>query len=591
MSSDETRGFAEPGVRRTLAVGGMFVCLAVLPYGVPGLDKLRAWMPGDAVPFSRLVGLGDDATGTREALPTWAAGGSPAEPAAEEGTPVSDRDLLAGALVAGPAGGSAPVAPTPTQTPGGSSPAQTPTARPAAPAGPAGGAAPPPSPPPRAIELPAPTALTHWNERLGAAADRTPGATARMLVYGASTLGTDTITSALRRRLQKQFGDGGKGFVVAAPAWPTQAHKDVRWKQRGDPWRTYPVTHRSKKDGRYGLGGVLARNDGHSRTMFSTVARGPVGDRIARFELWYQVGPRGGELELLLDGVTQGTLNTHAEAAADQIHRLSFPDGPHKVEVRARRGRVQIYGAVLERDTPGVVVDTAMLIGSRANRLLNFDPGHWASQVQRRGSDLLVLFMGDNEIESDPPPNLARFEADFHSVLQRMRAGRPEASCLVLSPTDHGTRRRGRVVTVPLVTRVVEIERRVALAEGCAFLDLFQAMGGEGAMGRWFKARPRLGWGDFVHFTERGSEVLGLLIHQALAYEYDRWLQTRGPSLSSPAGPPGPPASSAAPSPHESTPQGVSHGLGERPEAPAGPSPAAPAAPPPPASPPGAPTP
>jgi len=357
-----------------------------------------------------------------------------------------------------------------------------------------------------------------------------------MLVYGASTLGTDAITSSLRRRLQERFGDAGKGFVVMAPAWPTQAHKDVRWTQSGDRWSTYPVTHRSKKDGRYGLGGVLARNQGHARSRFATVTKGPVGRTLSHFELWYQAHPRGGELELLLDGTSQIRLDTRSEVVTDRVHPLSFPDGPHKVEVRARRGRLHLYGAVLERAGPGVVVDTAMLIGSRANRLLNFDPQHWADQIRRRNSDLLVLFMGDNEIESDPPPNLTRFEAEFHQVLRRMRAGRPEASCLVLSPTDHGERRRGRVVTAPLVSKVVEVERRVALAEGCAFLDMFAAMGGEGSMGRWFRARPRLGWGDFVHFTERGSRALGLLIYQALAYEYERSLREDRPSAAQPGG-------------------------------------------------------
>ncbi len=347
---------------------------------------------------------------------------------------------------------------------------------------------------------------------------------ARILFYGASTIGTDGITSALRHRLQRMFGDGGKGFVVVAPAWPTQAHKDVKWRVSGDRWSTYPVTHRSRSDGHYGLGGILAINRGHSIATFETVTEGPSGAGMSRFELWYRGWPRGGKVELTLDRGSPVVLSTRSDEDRDLIHTVEMEDGHHRMRVRAVGGRLQLYGVVMERPGPGVVVDSVMLIGSRANRLLNFDPDHWARQISMRRSDLLVLLMGDNEIESEPPPRLDRFEAQFKEVLGRLRAGRAEAACLVLSPTDHGVRRRGRIVTHPLVTKIVDIERRAALEAGCGFLDMFQAMGGEGAMGRWFKARPRLGWGDFVHFTARGSELLGMLIYKAMVSDYDKWL-------------------------------------------------------------------
>ena len=62
----------------------------------------------------------------------------------------------------------------------------------------------------------------------------------------------------------------------------------------------------------------------------------------------------------------------------------------------------------------------------------------------------------------------------------------------------------------------MEVQERIAIEEGCAWYSVFDAMGGEGAMGRWFKASPRLGWGDFAHATPAGAKVLGTYFFKAL---------------------------------------------------------------------------
>ena len=62
----------------------------------------------------------------------------------------------------------------------------------------------------------------------------------------------------------------------------------------------------------------------------------------------------------------------------------------------------------------------------------------------------------------------------------------------MLTPIDHGERYRGRVRTKPDLVKMVGVQREVALKAGCAFYSIFEAMGGEGTMGRWYKERPPL---------------------------------------------------------------------------------------------------
>jgi len=61
------------------------------------------------------------------------------------------------------------------------------------------------------------------------------------------------------------------------------------------------------------------------------------------------------------------------------------------------------------------------------------------------------------------------------------------------------------------------VQQRIAEQNGCAFFNTYEAMGGEGTMGRWYyKVKPRLAWGDFAHLTKAGDRVLGAMIYKAL---------------------------------------------------------------------------
>jgi len=76
----------------------------------------------------------------------------------------------------------------------------------------------------------------------------------------------------------------------------------------------------------------------------------------------------------------------------------------------------------------------------------------------------------------------------------------------------------------------------VALSHGAAFWNTFDAMGGEGSMARWVKAKPQLGGGDLTHPTPLGAEVLGDMLSDALIAAFERYKTSR-PTATSDAGP------------------------------------------------------
>ena len=50
-------------------------------------------------------------------------------------------------------------------------------------------------------------------------------------------------------------------------------------------------------------------------------------------------------------------------------------------------------------------------------------------------------------------------------------------------------------------------------------------MGGEGAMGRWFRRSPRLSSGDFRHATPTGYRIIGGMFYRALLAGFARYLE------------------------------------------------------------------
>ena len=112
------------------------------------------------------------------------------------------------------------------------------------------------------------------------------------------------------------------------------------------------------------------------------------------------------------------------------------------------------------------------------------------------------------------------YEAEYREVLQRIKAARPDIACLVMAPLDHGLRQGSRIVSKAIVPMMVEAQRAAAMAEGCAFFDTYQAMGGEGSAGRWYRQEPRLMGGDLGHATMKGHVVIGEMFYRALLRAY-----------------------------------------------------------------------
>jgi hypothetical protein len=328
--------------------------------------------------------------------------------------------------------------------------------------------------------------------------------------------------------LQGRFGDAGHGFIlIARGSMQHYMHRDIVHRSSGD-WEISSIVHAGLRDGHYGYGGVQARARGGATAVFGTVDDGPIGTKVSRFTLFYQRARGGGKVQIRVDGETERTVSTSASEIEDAFETVVVPDGPHQFSLRTIGSQNKLYGVALERDVTGVVYDSLGLLGAMAERLLDADPEHIGAQIAQRDPHLLVLGFGGNE-SANAWLNLERYERELHKVVKLMRSGKRDMACLLFGPLDQAERdKRGKVVTVKILPPIVEAQRRVAAAEGCAFFDTYAAMGGEGAMAQWLKARPRLATSDMRHATPKGYEVVGTLYYKALLQAFAEHLASVG---------------------------------------------------------------
>jgi hypothetical protein len=241
-------------------------------------------------------------------------------------------------------------------------------------------------------------------------------------------------------------------------------------------------------------------------------------------ELFFLQQPHGGRFTLALRGATPTTLNTAAPSFAPGYHRVELSKASLPLNLRVKGdGEVRLFGAVFERETPGVVVDTLGIGGTRAANHVDWNEDMWADHVLRRAPDLYVLAYGANEaVDEDEPIELYR--DNLSTVLDRFARVLPHASCLLVGPVDFPQQDEDtQWVPRPRIDAIIDAQREIATVKGCGFWDTRRFMGGPGSMDAWSSTDPALAKGDHLHYTTLGYLHLGRTFTDALMARYDTW--------------------------------------------------------------------
>lgn len=373
--------------------------------------------------------------------------------------------------------------------------------------------------PPVPLLDPTGKALDGFFSALARTERKLPGAVTRIAHFGDSIIVSDYVSGTLRRKLQATFGDAGHGFVLMANAWPAYFHNDVnRYATAG--FSVSRIVGPYAADGFYGLGGVSFSTPPNVLSRVGTMEKGDYGRKVSKFTLYYLQQPQGGSLDLSVDGGPVSELSTAGATIASKTHTLEVPDGEHQLSVQTKRGTSRLFGVVLERAGPGVVLDALGVQGARIRFMDKQDDLHWMDQLRLRAPDLIVYQFGANESTDGFLYSMQDYHRTMRDVLEQGKRALPGSSCLVIGAMDRAAKVGDEIVSLRVMPELLANQKQAALDAGCAFFDTWTAMGGARSMPRWVK--KGLGQADLTHPTAVGAEIIGTWIYRALLQSYGK---------------------------------------------------------------------
>jgi lysophospholipase L1-like esterase len=340
------------------------------------------------------------------------------------------------------------------------------------------------------------------------------GRALRVSWYGDSVIATDAIPAKFRTLLQTELGDGGPGFVYVAPPHRFCANETITRTTAGN-WVTHAISTTTIPDGLYGVGGSTAEtSDGRATIKLNAGS-------ASLIELYYLAQPRGGTATITADGKVVAKVPTRGAAKEPGYASAKVDAGARSVAI-ATTGKVRLFGIDLE-NASGAVVDNFGVVSANVKSFAANNPEHFQGELAHRGADLVMVMIGANEAEWLGPADkdTKEYAANYEKFLAAVRRARPDASCLVVSPTDQADTKGGSYDSRPVMPVLIHAQREAALHEGCAFYSTYEWMGGSGSAAKW--ARKGLLSTDFQHLSHKGAERLSEALFKTLMVGYSAY--------------------------------------------------------------------
>lgn len=340
------------------------------------------------------------------------------------------------------------------------------------------------------------------------------GRVLRVLHYGDSQIEMDHITSRLRVYMQQTFGGGGPGMVPFRTITPSLT---VRQGTTGELLHLASfgdsTTVRSRGD--YGIMMQCFRMvSGSAVTTLRAAQSKSVDDRAKRFSRIKVVyNNRGSQIKADL---------------ADRQHKATYPQSTTETGIGsmawtldsatnhvrlAVSGLADLYCVVAD-DGPGVAVDNIPMRGCSGQQFTLVPAERLAAAYRQLDVGLIILQFGGNSVPYiKTPKQISTYCQSLGKQIDHVRRCCPDAKVLFIGPSDMSTRLKGQMQTYPALPQLIDSLAATATSHGAAYWSIFHAMGGENSMPQW--VRQGLAGQDYVHFSQRGADLMGDRLGQA----------------------------------------------------------------------------
>jgi hypothetical protein len=345
----------------------------------------------------------------------------------------------------------------------------------------------------------------------------------RILHYGDSQIEGDRITTYFRSRLQNQFGGGGVGFVSPGPGTGFASHSLTT--SDNAKWVTiYAGGKKGFGDSRFDFSGSFIRFDKVAVEGADSMCQGYIDVNIAK-------PARNYHKVRLLTGNNKSVVNLTVIADGESIdnqlllpvagyrtNEWTFENSPAHIRFTfSGEDSPDISGILFDNET-GISVDNIPQRGSFGLEFSRLNEATFSNRISSLGVKLILFQYGVNAVPV-PTQNEAAVENWCYQSLMKIKKMAPGISIIVLGVSDVDQKKGDSLETNPNVEIIREAQRKAAFRAGCAFWDVFKAMGGRNSMAAWVAHKPELGAADYIHFTPAGANLVAEMFYRALLLE------------------------------------------------------------------------
>lgn len=332
--------------------------------------------------------------------------------------------------------------------------------------------------------------------------------------YGDSHIQGGYLTEVVRRRLQKVFGNAGRGLVVPLKMANTNEPRDysISSQNRFDATK---ITQRGTLTYEPGVGGIAINA---SLPVFNIsvydVPEDTMDYKFNRIVVFHDsLAPMiTAKNELIVDDYGSDifynyTTNIELAKPTKEVELYTyisdkFANGP-------------LYAFSLENNNDGILYHS---IGVNGACFLHWGlRGQVAKQSKALNPQLIIISMGANEAAGRNFIE-AVFLHEVDTFVAQLREVNPNTPILITAPAEAMRRTRNGFVPNNNYALIAKALKSYCAQNKLAFLDLFNIMGGEQSAKTMDNAK--LMQRDKLHFTIEGYNLLGVVIYNAIINDF-----------------------------------------------------------------------
>jgi lysophospholipase L1-like esterase len=329
------------------------------------------------------------------------------------------------------------------------------------------------------------------------------------------------MSREVRDRLQRAFGDAGRGLVFPYKLAGSNGPKDYQL-ETNCKWQGGNCQRDLDEATPYGVSGfAIETNSSKGLVTFKLLDTATSETKLfTKVTVLQRKTATDYDLEIRDDNSNQKA-QLYLEGDFSRSYYFDRPVGQVTIAADQRTSQQKTFrldGVSLENELSGVIFHSIGVNGAKYQDFARAK--YFAKQIAELQPDLFILSFGTNESQGKTEPGYMYRTID--NLVTQLLEYSPGALILLTTPADSYLRGKGFNPHMAATSATI---RKYAQDKGYALWDLFGLSGGENSALMW-KSNGLMS-SDSVHYSKAGYAVQGKLLYQSLIKAYNNYTQEK----------------------------------------------------------------